>query len=93
MAKVFDKYMKCGCRENVVNDLISKMPNATSFEDLPSFTFNNSAPTGGATLAGGARLAKQNSKGGAAQAQAAKKKAMKQRANQLVNVLNTFMGI
>ena len=39
--------MKCKCRETVANDLLSKMPNTTAFEELPDVQIRGaSAPSG-----------------------------------------------
>jgi len=35
MAKTLNTHMKCKCRENVIDDLLAKMPDTTAFEDLP----------------------------------------------------------
>jgi len=56
VTEVLNMDMKCKCRETVCNNLIAKMPNTTAFDELPEFTVNNSAPTGGKALGGAARL-------------------------------------
>ena len=82
--------MKCGCRDNVVNDLLEKMPDTTAFTDLPDLALSSSAPLGGKGLAGGPRLNKQVSRGAAA---AERKRIAANRANQLIGILNSFCGI
>ena len=91
VTQVLDKHVQGKARETIVSELLMKMPNTTAFEDLPDLQISSSAPLGGKGLGGQARLARTNSKTGAAAAE--KKRIAAQRANQLVNVLNTFIGV
>ena len=88
MTEVLNNRLKCSCRDNVVNDLLAKMPDSTAFTDLPILEFNSSAPAGG--RGAGPLLKKQASRGAAAAAE--KKRLAAKRANQLVNILNSFVG-
>ena len=82
----------CNCLETIIDDLLSKMPDTTAFEDLPDLSISTSAPLGGKNLGGSSRVKKQVLWG--AQVAAERKKIATQRAaNQLVNILNTFIGI
>ena len=62
------------------------MPDTTAFEELPEIQMSSSAPLGGKGLGGAeARLNRQNSRGAAAE--------RKRKANQLVKILNAFIGL
>ena len=67
-----------------MNDLLEKMPDTTAFTDLPNLALSASAP------AGGPRLTKQASRRATA---ADQKRVAANRANQLVGILNSFVGI
>ena len=48
-------------RENLIKDLLAKMPDTTAFEELPELHLSSSAPNPGAPP----RVTRANSKGGA----------------------------
>ena len=52
--------MKGESRENLINDLLQKMPNTTAFEDLPELHLSSSAPNPGAVP----RMTRAGSSGG-----------------------------
>ena len=61
------------------------MPDTTAFEELPEMQMSSSAPLGGKLGGAEARLNRQNSRGAAAE--------RKRKANQLVKILNAFIGL
>ena len=73
-----------------MSDLLEKMPDTTAFTELPNLALSSSAPTGGKGFTGGPRLTKQTSR---RQTAADQKRIAANRANQLVNILNSFVGI
>lgn len=54
---------KCICRETIIDDLLSKMPNTTAFEELPDLSISTSAPLGGRYMGGASRVKRQVSRG------------------------------
>ena len=73
-----------------MNDLLEKMPDTTAFTELPNLALSASAPLGGKGFTGGPRLTKQTSRRATA---ADQKRIAANRANQLVSILNSFIGI
>ena len=84
LIKTLNKHMKCNCRVDVANDLLSKMPDTTAFEILPEFQERvMSAPTSKAP-----KLTRKGSRGAAGTKRAG---AAVNRANQLEKILQTFI--
>ena len=87
ITEVLNTVLKGACREKIISSLLAKMPDTTAFEELPEFHVSSSAPLGGQKLGEDQRLNRQSSRG------APEKRRAKDRANQLVNILNSFAGI
>ena len=86
LIKTLNKHMKCNCRVDVANDLLSKMPDTTAFEILPEFQERvMSAPTSKAP-----KLTRKGSRGAAGTKRAGAGAAVN-RANQLEKILQTFI--
>ena len=84
LIKTLNKHMKCNCREDVANDLLSKMPDTSAFAILPDFQERvMSAPTRKAP-----ELTHKGSRGAAGTKRAG---TAVNRANQLEKILQTFI--
>ena len=89
LKKSLNTHVKGDSRDNLITDLLSKMPDTTAFEDLPELHLSASAPQPGAP-----RLTRASSKGAAGGMGIAenKRKSIANRANQLVKIIDCFMG-